>query len=674
MGTRAALNSECLACHAEAEAEALKASAHKKSACTSCHPGFKPDDVPHQAKAGPVNCASCHAAAGARHPFHPQLGRALKAGAQPDVSCTDCHGTHSVSMVRASGSKFAGAKTLDSCGACHPEVVTQFSLSSHGRALATGLKGAPDCVTCHKNAVAGAADKLARKQNQEKLCLSCHRDNPDVTGRTSPTPAFIADYEKSVHGSALLKGDAAAANCVDCHGSHVMQKGSAPDSKGNKLHIAETCSKCHGAIAKKYSGSVHGAALAGGNLDAPACTNCHGEHQIFKHDDPRSRVAAQNLSAQACSPCHSSVALSSKYGLAGDRFQTFADSYHGLALSGGSVAVANCASCHGSHDIRRSSDPASMIHKANLAGTCGKCHPGANARFSVGAVHSSETSKDSQPVLYWLAAGYGLLIALVIGGMLLHNLLDFIQKAKRKLRIRRGQLHEEHAGPGLYLRMTLNERLQHGALAASFIILVLTGFMLRFPDAWWVRAVRQLSDQAFDLRSLVHRIAATVMLLASLYHIGYCALTARGRRLAADLLPDLKTFRDFTDPLAVIKYNVGLSATKPRFARFSYIEKSEYWALVWGTFIMASTGIIMWFDNFFLGLVTKLGYDIARTIHYYEAWLATLAIIVWHFYFVIFSPEVYPINLAFWKGTLTEAEMLEEHPLELEELKRRERP
>jgi cytochrome b subunit of formate dehydrogenase len=93
---------------------------------------------------------------------------------------------------------------------------------------------------------------------------------------------------------------------------------------------------------------------------------------------------------------------------------------------------------------------------------------------------------------------------------------------------------------------------------------------------------------------------------------------------------------------------------------------------VWGTIVMAVTGIIMWFDNTFIGVFTKLGYDVSRTIHYYEAWLATLAIIVWHFYFVIFNPDIYPINIAFWKGTLTEEEMEEEHALELEEIKRRE--
>jgi len=173
----------------------------------------------------------------------------------------------------------------------------------------------------------------------------------------------------------------------------------------------------------------------------------------------------------------------------------------------------------------------------------------------------------------------------------------------------------------------------------------------------------------FELRGILHRIAAVVLVGVSLYHLYYVFFVPRGRQLLRDLLP---VHKDISDLFGVLKYNLGLSKRKPSFGRFSYIEKSEYWALVWGTVVMGITGIILWFDNTFLGLLTKLWWDVARTVHYYEAWLATLAIIVWHFYFVIFNPDTYPINLAFWKGTLTEEEMAEEHSLELEQIKRRE--
>jgi cytochrome b subunit of formate dehydrogenase len=139
--------------------------------------------------------------------------------------------------------------------------------------------------------------------------------------------------------------------------------------------------------------------------------------------------------------------------------------------------------------------------------------------------------------------------------------------------------------------------------------------------------------------------------------------------LIRDLLP---APRDLADAAGVMLYNLGFRKVKPKLDRFSYVEKAEYWALVWGTVVMAATGAILWFDNTFLGLLSKLWWDAARAVHYYEAWLATLAIVVWHIYFVIFNPDSYPINLAFWKGTVTEEEMIEEHPLELEKIKARE--
>jgi len=157
------------------------------------------------------------------------------------------------------------------------------------------------------------------------------------------------------------------------------------------------------------------------------------------------------------------------------------------------------------------------------------------------------------------------------------------------------------------------------------------------------------------------------MVVDSIYHIFYLSFTERGRQLFKDLLP---TIKDVKDAIGVFKYNIGLSPVKPKLDRFSYAEKAEYWALIWGTVVMTITGIIMWFENTFIGIFTKLGYDIARTIHYFEAWLAFLSILVWHFYFVLFNPDVYPMSLAWIKGYLTEEEMADEHPLELERIKK----
>lgn len=217
-----------------------------------------------------------------------------------------------------------------------------------------------------------------------------------------------------------------------------------------------------------------------------------------------------------------------------------------------------------------------------------------------------------------------------------------------------------------YLRMTLNERVQHFFLLTSFITLVITGFALTYPEAIWVRWTRYVfGDQVFELRGLVHRIAAVIMVADSLYHIYYVSFTKRGRGLISDLW-FYKS--DITDLVNVFKFYTGKTDEKPKFGRFSYIEKAEYWALVWGTIVMGITGSLLWFENTFLPVISNTGMDIATMIHFYEAILASLAIVVWHFYFVIYNPEVYPMSKAWFTGYLTRKEMEHEHPLELERI------
>ncbi len=675
---------DCLMCHADtsltmdrngknvsiyADRSVLHRSVHAKFVCVACHTGFDPQNVPHKEKITPVNCLQCHSDAPAKHPFHASEMKSAANQSSLLVQCKQCHGTHAVAAIKNTNASLQSRNIIETCGKCHAAEKERYSTSVHGKAAVGGVVAAPDCVSCHQNKItglAGSRDSVAIKIAQEKTCLSCHLDNPDVRSHIGLSAVFIAAYEKSVHGSALLKGNASAANCVDCHGSHSIQRSDATASSINRNNIPATCAKCHAGIKHEYDESIHAKAVAGGNMQAPVCTNCHGEHNILAPANPESRVAAQNVSQQVCSPCHSSVLLSEKYGIASDRFKTYSSSFHGLAVRAGNVAVANCASCHGAHNIKPSSDSTSSVNKANLVKTCGKCHPGANERFTIGSIHVTAAQKE-EPLIYWFSLFYVLMIASVIGGMFLHNLLDFYRKSKRQLLIRRGFETEEHFGHALYVRMTLNERIQHAALMVSFFTLVFTGFMLRYPDAFWVVSIRSLSESVFMLRGLIHRCAAVVMVSASLYHCYYVIFTKRGKQLIRDLFPVLQ---DFTDAGDVLKYNLGFSKTKPKLGRFSYIEKSEYWALVWGVVVMGITGIILWFDNTFMGLLTKLGWDIARIIHFYEAWLAFLAILIWHVYYVIFNPDVYPMNLAWLKGTITETEMGEEHLRELEQLKR----
>jgi cytochrome b subunit of formate dehydrogenase len=320
------------------------------------------------------------------------------------------------------------------------------------------------------------------------------------------------------------------------------------------------------------------------------------------------------------------------------------------------------------HNIKASSDPSSTISKQNLVATCGQCHPGAGENFTKGSVHIA-LAQSTDALLYWVRLFYILLIVTVVGGMVVHNSLDFIKRSKRQIALRTGAIEPHAFGATQYLRMTLNERIQHATMLTSFIVLVLTGFMLRYPDAWWVASIRQISAKTFEFRGIIHRVAGVCMIGVSLYHAYYLAFNERGRRLVRDLMPKLQDMRDVW---LLQLYNLGISKKRPRFGRFGYIEKAEYWALVWGVVIMGATGIILWFDNFFMNRLTKLGWDVARTVHFYEAVLATLAIVVWHFYYVIFNPSVYPMSTAWLTGKITEEEMADEHPLELERIREQE--
>ncbi len=215
-----------------------------------------------------------------------------------------------------------------------------------------------------------------------------------------------------------------------------------------------------------------------------------------------------------------------------------------------------------------------------------------------------------------------------------------------------------------YIRWTVNERIQHWFMAISFIILVLTGFALKHPDAWWVHPFSGI-EWVFDLRGLLHRIAGAVFVLLGIYHTYYILATRRGRSLGIAFLPGMQDLRNFSQN---ILYNFGLSKSPPKFGHFSYMEKAEYLALIWGAIIMGVSGLMLWYEDITLILFPKWVIDLLTVIHLYEAWLATLAIIVWHFYYVIINPDVYPINTSMVNGKVSEKEMQEEYYLEWHEL------
>ena len=643
-----ASDQDCLACHGDpgmksesgkslhVDAAKHKGSVHGELGCSTCHVGVK--EYPHPKPMNMPNCATCHDEEVSQVPqsVHGVLGK---------DACASCHGkTHEEQQ--------ADKVVPQQCATCHDEDVKGYEQSVHAVALKNGNKQAPICLSCHGNPhkILGADDPKSpiHHNNVPGTCATCHSKKPIMESVGETTQQFYS-YEQSVHGRAVANGSAKAAVCTDCHGVHEIRRASDSKSSIFKFNVPETCAKCHKPVETEFMQSIHGQAIARGNSQAPVCTDCHGIHSIKSHLDPSSPVSGQNLAKVTCARCHEGVRLSQEFGVEGGRTSTYLASYHGLASRLGSNVVANCASCHGSHNILPSSDPRSTINQANLVKTCGQCHPGVTEKFVVGKVHvDAPLSADiGSKAIRWIRSFYISMIFAVIGGMVLHNLIIWRRKA----------IMYRDSHPRTVTRMTTGQRWQHLVLLTSFFVLVITGFALKYPDSF----LSMIPGMGEKLRGIIHRIAAVAMIGASVYHLVYLFITRDGRRMVKDMLPEPK---DATDALGTMRFYLGLGGAKPEFKRFTYAEKAEYWALVWGVIVMAVTGTALWAKVYVGHLLPRWWLDVATTVHLYEAILASLAILVWHFYQIFFDPDVYPMNWAWWDGKMSEHHYREEHGLD----------
>ena len=612
-GHTAPADDDCLACHGNKDLKSERGaslfvdgarrarSAHATLGCTDCHAGVT--DGPHEPKPPKVECSSCHddAAAALEKSVH---GRRNGGGEAP--ACESCHGSvHEFPARSDAGSRIAKRNLPKTCGACH-----------------------------------ASPDFLARHQ----------------LGLARPIEA----YERSVHGRALAAGNEKAASCSDCHGAHDIGKAKDAASRINRWNVPSTCGQCHKEIQTAFSGSIHGQATARGLAGAPVCTDCHGEHAILAPAEPGSLVNPARVSSATCGRCHNDERLVQKHNLPADKVPAFEDSFHGLAGRAGSQSVANCASCHGVHDILPSSDPRSTVHAANLAKTCGACHPGAGERFAIGPVHVTSATRSEHAAVRFVRVAYLTLIPATLGFMLLHNGLDFLRK------LRRGRA--AHDSADTLPRMNLHFRIAHGLVVLSFPVLVLTGFALKYPEAFWAAPLVAF-EGALPLRAYVHRAAALVLCAACAYHVVHLLRTPRDRRALRRMLPSL---RDARDVGAFFRWALGRSAKRPGIGVVNYAEKMEYWAFFWGTVVMAVSGFLLWFESVSLRVLPTWVIDAATAVHWYEAILATLAILVWHFYMVIFDPDVYPMDRTWLTGRASADHLRAQRPV-YERLARRKR-
>jgi len=349
---------------------------------------------------------------------------------QAGISCLDCH----TDLQKVKDFPHESPLKRVACGQCHESALQQFERSIHQETNEKGTSGitigCKDCHGTHEIKPKDDFDSPTFAINLPATCEKCHLERvPSKKGA-----GFIGGYNRSAHFKALEKsGLTMSANCSHCHGGHEIKSVADPLSFVSRKNIIKTCGTCHVGIQRGYLEGVHGIDYVKGIKDVPVCTDCHSEHDILSPEDINSNVYSTKV-AQVCSRCHDDIALGRQYGFLTSRLRTYNESFHGTAARFGETRVANCASCHGFHDIRASSDPKSSINKENLPATCGKCHPGASRHFAEGRIHSAPEQIDMAKyrTSHVVKNVYIFIIAAIIAVMLVFIAADFLRRILRK--------------------------------------------------------------------------------------------------------------------------------------------------------------------------------------------------------------------------------------------------
>lgn len=349
------------------------------------------------------SCAECH--------FPTATGREgpkvdfvlVQGSAHRNLSCIECH-----SDITGLPHE-PGLKKVD-CLACHGSrvdvqggTVEKYRDSVHGRAHREELgEDAASCVDCHgRHDIRSHRDpqSLVYRANIPLTCARCHENNQVVLRHDIRFEKPYQEYEQSIHGKGLLKDGLlqVAAICTDCHGVHDIQ---GADQARPMAAQPETCGRCHITIYDTYSSSIHGRLhIEEHNPDSPGCVDCHGEHGIQSPETKAAPTSQANI-PRTCASCHADEVRMAKYDISTDKLDTYKHSFHGVAQGLGDQNAANCASCHGYHDVFPVSDPRSRVHPANLIKTCSNCHPEATTNFVSGKIHIDPAQKSAGAIYY----------------------------------------------------------------------------------------------------------------------------------------------------------------------------------------------------------------------------------------------------------------------------------
>jgi cytochrome b subunit of formate dehydrogenase len=657
----------CTKCHAQIETvhqKVIRGELWEKApnaipACVDCHEPHKVRRVFYSQGMADRDCMVCHGDPNlksvtgkpiARHIDRNELANSRHA----KVACVQCHTGGNVAKTRP-------CETMPpkvDCSICHADQVNQYRESRHGTLAAQNSPDAPQCKDCHgTHGILGKLNPSAPtfSRNVPALCGGCHRTGQKAALRYTGTQKNIAEhYAESIHGKGLLQsGLTVTADCADCHTAHRELPSKDPRSTVNRQNVAKTCAQCHRGIYDQYSRSVHSPTFTKTDKKLPECSDCHSAHSIGRTDSTDFRLHIMDQ----CGQCHKEI--TERY------FETF----HGKVSNLGYLKTAKCYDCHGAHDILPVTNPASHLSRNNIVKTCGQCHTGSHRQFAGYLTHATHHDPERYPFLFYTFWG---MTSLLVGTLFLsgvHTALWLPRSLQYRKQLGAAVAHE--GAQPFVRRFQPFQRNLHLMVISSFLGLAVTGMILKFSYAGWASFLARLFG-GFESAGYIHRFCAIVTFTyfgLHLYDLYRRRRTSGKSWLQFILSPDGIMFnrRDLTEFVESMKWFVG-KGDRPQYGRWTYWEKFDYFAVFWGVAVIGSSGLMLWFPEFFTRFMPGWAINVATTIHSDEALLATAFIFTVHFFNTHFRPEKFPMDTVIFTGGMPLEEFKKDRPREYQEL------
>jgi cytochrome b subunit of formate dehydrogenase len=575
----------------------------------------------------------------------------LARGFHNEVTCVECH-------TDAESLPHPARMSEPQCERCHEKEVAQVSGSRHAKVIRTVDPQPPRCWNCH-----GGHEirvwRMVSPREKIRACASCHQKYLGRMAGLENGGVLVQSYQDSVHGQSKPGSEEVGATCEDCHGNHEILPVKDPRSTVNRLNIPDTCGRCHAKIRKEFESTVHAemARRKDPAVRAALCSDCHTAHAITHINTPN---FMQDIVGE-CGTCHK------------DLYRTYRETYHGQVQQLGSMRVAKCSDCHGAHNIRRPTDPQSLLSVSNRATTCSRCHQEikgmsatAQANFIAYHPHADFRNRKAQPGLFWIWR-----LTLIPGAILFAVwAAHFLVWVRRNL-----QNKSEMSGGGgadtAILRYKTVQRRFHLLATVCVLGLAFTGLPLKFSQQSWIRTLMGLFGGP-DTLVFLHRMLAAILIGSAIF-CGIASWIRRGKqgrplrkRIPGfdSLWPRPKDFRQFR---SMLQWLVG-RGSPPALDRWSYREKFDYWALVITVGALAGSGLFLWFPTFFARFLSGYWFNVAMVVHSDAGLMAVGFALVIHILNSSLRKRGFPFNDVMFTGQLPEQEFREERSAQYERL------